>query len=187
MSFYSHHGVFNKYLAVSGERNIANSLVENGEWLDNGHKGVFALLDIPRGTLLCPYVGDIYREEECVLVDWSSAYLMEVHKKCYIDGQAELYDIGYMSSSPLGLDSTCRCAPNYGRYVNTIHPGLSSQVASHNFNVSIVGECDGFEEIWLESTVDIKAGSELLMCYGPSYLYDRHCGASPSHVLIDLT
>ena len=61
--FYASHGESNRYLTVSEGANVSNPSGVKG-----GGKGVFARTDIPKGTLVCPYLGKL-RAKHCPAVD----------------------------------------------------------------------------------------------------------------------
>ena len=154
--FYLFHGTDNRYLELRGGVSVANPLG------DNDQKGVFARVDIPKGTRLCPYLGRL--NASVGVIDRRSQYLMRIGDEC-IDAESVLLDVGYLAMQVDNLRTTSSCPPNYGRYINSIGP----QQQHLHFNCSFIADNAGHSDVWLWSDEDIAAGEELLVDYGNDF------------------
>jgi hypothetical protein len=149
MKFYKEHHLANKLVEVRGGKNITNAQLVDGSWVDNGQKGVFALQHIRKGEVLAPYLGHFHRRVAGEGVSFASAYIMQVSPDSFVDAEHVKLDIGYMASGGRALKSAHPCAPNYARYVNSIHPGIPFQTEAWEYNCEFKGDDHGFEEVWL--------------------------------------
>jgi len=154
--FYLEHGQDNKLLELRGGVNVANPLG------DNDQKGVFARMNIPKGTRLCPYLGRLHASVD--VSDRRSQYLMRIGDEC-IDAESVLLDVGYLAMQVGNLKTPSACPPNYGRYINSIGP----QQQHLHFNCSFIADNAGHSDVWLWSDEDIASGEELLVDYGDDF------------------
>lgn len=156
-AFYQEQGASNRYVEVRSNCNIANKLGENDE------KGVFSLQPIPASTRICPYVGEVYTQQP-----QEGKFVMEVSADLYVDAEHDPYDVGYLYFlDAVVADGLCN-PPNYGRYINTIYPE-DELTGEYSFNCSFEGDSSGLSVVWVVAAVDIPAGVELLVDYGPAY------------------
>ena len=130
----------------------------------NEQQGVFSRRPIPAGTKICPYVGEIYKRQPK-----HGEYVMEVSACTYIDAEHDPVDVGYLYFLDAAVSDVLCCPPNYGRYINTIYPG-DVLIGAYSYNCSFRGYESGLVVVWVESLVDIPAGVELLVDYGPAFL-----------------
>ena len=166
--FYKEHGASNRYVEVRATCNIANKLGTNEE------KGLFSILPIPTGTRICPYVGEIYTKQPK-----EGKFVMEVNSEVFIDAEHHPVDIGYLYYLDDDVAAGLRSPPNYARYINTIYPE-DELSGGYTFNCQFVG--DGLNVVWVEAIVDIPAGVELLVDYGPAYHAVGHRRERKRHV-----
>ena len=159
--FYKEHGASNRYVEVRSTCNIANKLGTNEE------KKLFSILPIPTGTRICPYVSEIYTKQPK-----EGKIVMEVSSEMFIDAEHHPVDLGYLYYLDVDVAADLRIPPNYARYINTIYPEdkLSGGYAFSQF----VCDESGLNVVWVEAIVDIPAGVELLVDYGPAYYVVGH-------------
>ena len=156
-AFYLEHGAINRYVEVRSDYNIANKLGDNSE------KGVFALQDIPAETKICPYVGEVYTQQPS-----KGKFVMEVSADLYVDAEHDPYDCGYLYFLDADAADGLRNPPNYDRYINTIYPE-DELTGEYSFNCDFEGDSSGLSVVWVVAAIDIPAGVELLVDYGPAY------------------
>ena len=156
-AFYLEHGAINKYVEVRSDYNIAKKLGDNSE------KGVFTLQDIPAGTKICPYVGEVYTKQPS-----EGKFVMEVSADLYVDAEHDPYDCGYLYFLDADAADGLRNPPNYGRYINTIY-SEDELTGEYFFNCVFEGDSSGLSVVWVVAAIDIPAGVELLVDYGPAY------------------
>ena len=102
---------------------------------------------------------------------------MEVSKDLYVDAEHDPYDVGYLYYLDDSVSDQLRSAPNYDRYINTIYPEDVS-LGEYSFNCTFVGDDTGLSVVRVVALVDVVAGTELLVDYGP--VYHRHQRGSKS-------
>ena len=155
--FYLKHGPFNQLVEVRSGVNIANKLGDNEE------KGIFSLCPIPAGTHICPHVGEIYHKQPR-----EGKFVMEVSKDVFVDAAHDPRDIGYLYLLDAGISSQYPSPPNYGRYINTIYPE-DEATGEYAYNCLVMGDDSGLSVVWVVAKVDIPAGVEWFVDYGPAY------------------
>ena len=177
--FYVSHGESNRYLTVSEGANVSNPSGVKG-----GGKGVFARTDIPKGTLVCPYLGKL-RAKHCPAVDLCQ-YDMLLGDRGVICAREITHDVGYLYDNwEVKTDHGFRkgailneapCPPNYARYVNSLTKEQLGGGAKFNCRFDeIASDVDGNEdpdviEVFLKTLRDISAGEELLASYGDTFI-----------------
>jgi hypothetical protein len=165
--FYGKHAEENCWLEVSEGKNVSNPMGVKG-----GGKGVFAMVDIPAGTRICPYVGEV-RSAPCS-VEEGCNYDARVHAGFYICARSIEYDIGYFSQTDSttwnghkGVQVKRPCPPNFGRYVNSLTEEALSD--GQVYNCSLENSDDGHDVIFITTLEFVRAGEELLMDYGTDF------------------
>jgi hypothetical protein len=83
----------------------------------------------------------------------------------YIDAESPLFDVGYLAMQGEWLKTAAACAPNYGRYINSINP----QQQHLRYNCYYLPDEAGHSDVWIWSETDIAAGEELLIDYGDEF------------------
>ena len=165
--FYREQGPATRNVEVRSGCSIANKLGNNRE------KGVFSIQDFPAGTRICPYVGEIYARPPK-----KGKYVMEVSRTLtWMQSMHDPYDVGYLYYLDDSVRGQLRSPPNYGRYINTIYPKDVS-LGDYSFNCAFVGDDTGVSFVWVVALVDVVAGTELFVDYGPAY--HRHKRGSKS-------
>ena len=157
LQFYLENPRENQYVELRDGANIADKLGTNPE-----QKGLFAKKVIPRGTLICPYVGELYDEQPK-----RGAYVLELLSEFYLDPEFDTHDLGYLWHLDPKEAAQIPCPPNYARYVNTIYPG---DEVSYHYNCSFDPDSGGYLVCWVVALEDIQPGEELLVDYGKFYL-----------------
>jgi hypothetical protein len=181
--FYLMNKLDNYYVRVSEEPNVSNVTGTPG-----GGKGVFAKVKIPKGTLICPYLGKLRScrcppEKKCL-------YDMKLQKGLYVCAQKPLLDIGYLYGSIncetgevvkdhtdrhyalMGMTQPSPTPPNYARYVNSLSVSQRSGPFAMEFNCEFEYEGEEVVEIFLVASKDIEEGEELLANYGDEYVIE---------------
>ena len=111
---------------------------------------------IPKGTHICPYVGEVYDRKPR-----SGHYRFHFGDNYYLDAEHDRYDIGYLYVNQL-YDSSIANPPNYGRYANTVY---RRNVSTHSNNCMFDVSQDGNNIVWIVATCDIAANQEILVDY----------------------
>lgn len=157
--FYSEHLGMNKYVEVRGGKSIANPRGTNKQ------RSVWAKMDIPKDTYICPYVGEvsnIYKPRD--------RYVASVFEDIYISARNVMYDVGYMLYMEHGINSEIACVENFGRYINTINKHNRQQSEMYEYNCIFEMEDDGYDEMWVKAKKLIPANTELIVDYGKDFV-----------------
>lgn len=157
LDFYARCGTDNPYVEVRKGLNIANP-----DGLSPQQKGLFALVDLASGFLVCLYSGEIY--DRCP--NWG-AYILRVQDSVYIDAEHEKYDVGYLMSVPSHERKYHRTPYNHGRFVNTLFD--ENLAAGLTYNCEFCMDESGLDVVWVKTLRPIPAGEELLADYGEWY------------------
>ena len=153
-------------VAILMKKFLPRSKNTNADVKDNGHQGVFALQDLPKGFVICPYVVMVMYLSEHV-----TAYSLGLTKTSIVDAQKEDLDVGYLYKC---MNARVKCPPNYGKYINSLDSRVTSQKARLK-NPLLALNCvfspcvDGTDTIWIVASRDIRNGEELLLDYGDNY------------------
>jgi hypothetical protein len=126
--------------------------------------GVFARVDIKKGTMLAEYRGTVYFDEADVISDkWSAALSHEGYRNLKVDGNtiaSMVNDAAWIYDNPYFNRQTV-LSTIYGpqNYAIIEYPGCKRNTA----------QMTTFMKSWLVATEDIKKDSELFLNYGVSY------------------
>ena len=160
--YFQHPGTGPVYLELRSKC-VANP---NADVKDNGHQGVFVLQDIPKGFVICPYVGMVMYMPKNV-----TAYSLALTKDSVVDAQKENLDVGYLYKC---MNARVKCPPNYGKFINSLDPRIPwqkklSEDPARGLNCDFTPYVDGSDTIWIVASRNIRNGEELLLDYGKEY------------------
>jgi hypothetical protein len=165
--FYEKHHDKNTWVRVSqpGEINVSN---KGGD--HNGGKGLFAIKDIPSGTRICPFVGNMHRKP----CDGGCKYDLKLGKDMYLCARECPNDLAYLArgdfqDTPALRTRAVPSPPNYARYCNSLPNTTLADKDLFNCAFEVVG--DGLNAMFLETTRDVVAGEEMLVWYGESFQF----------------
>ena len=168
--FYCAHEGGNRVLRLSrdGEANVSNPTGKKG-----GGRGVFARKEITRGTILCPYAGEVHGR--ACLASVGCQYDLMIDKSTYLCAGKVLFDIGYHMMDDMynprnaGVKHVAPSEPNYGRYFNTLLAVNGERPEEEDFNVFFEVCSHGHDIVYARARCNIPKGTELLVDYGALY------------------
>ena len=165
--FYTGNIEGNRWVEVREGKNLSNPLGAAG-----GGKGLFAKVDIPAGTRVCPYVG-VARSCPCD-AEVGCRYDVRVHADFYLCARDVMYDMGYLMQTDAetynarnSIQVKRPCPVNFGRYVNSLT--REQLEAGLVYNCALENSDDGVDVLFVETLEFIPAGDELVMDYGADF------------------
>ena len=117
-------------------------------------KGLFATRDIKKNTWICPYIGEVI-DAQCLEQRYPGGVTAPYAEEMPLNVSPKLY-----------TDSACW--RSVGSMANAIFKanGAVASMRQHNCITRYRPVGEGFKGIWLKSTKNIKAGTEILNWYG---------------------
>jgi hypothetical protein len=145
----------------------ADNVCSQPSKIPNGGAGLFAKVDIPRGTLICTYAGRLYDSTEAVYRDPTYMVNFELGKGFKLDGDGEDGDIGHFANATQINDEGVADPPQNARFC--MRTKKQWIVVNHQ-----TGEAYLRGRFDLIAKRDIKAGDEIILDYGKGYWKTMH-------------
>lgn len=145
----------------------ADNVCSQPSRIPNGGTGLFAKVDIPRGTLICTYAGRLYDSTEAVYRDPTYMVNFELGKGFKLDGDGDDGDIGHFANATQTNDEGIADPPQNARFcMRTKKQWIV--VNPQSGETYLRGRFD------LIAKRDIKAGDEIILDYGKGYWKTMH-------------
>ena len=112
--------------------------------IPNAGRGLFTLVDIPKGTLIVEYKGRLRKWKEVEAEDGENSYIFQINTRWAVDAE--------------------KAMSTFGRYANDARGERRS--TSHRNNAEYVVK--GLK-VYIKSTRKIHAGTEVFCDYGRAY------------------
>lgn len=107
-------------------------------------RGLFTLVDIPKGTLIVEYKGRLRKWKEVEAVDGENSYIFQISSRWAVDAEKAL--------------------KTFGRYANDARGERRSNGHRNNAEYVVKGL-----KVYIKSTRKIHAGNEVFCDYGRAY------------------